>query len=75
MKTIGAGKFKEKCLSLLDEVADEHVTILVTKRGKPVALVTPVYERQIDLKESLKNSILKEEDIITPVPVKWEANS
>lgn len=34
-KTIGAAKFKEQCLSLLDRVDKEG--IIVTKNGKPVA--------------------------------------
>ena len=75
MKTIGAGKFKEKCLALLDEVAHEHETIIVTKRGKPVALVSPVTDSEASLREQLKGSILQEGDIISPVKVEWEAAS
>jgi prevent-host-death family protein len=75
MKTLGAGKFKEQCLALLDEVAHEHETIIVTKRGKPVALVSPITESEAGLQEQLKGSILREEDIISPVPIKWEADS
>jgi prevent-host-death family protein len=75
MKTIGAGKFKEKCLALLDEVAQEHETIVVTKRGKPVALVTPVTEKEQSLREKLKGSILQENDIISPVDIAWDAVS
>jgi prevent-host-death family protein len=73
MKTVAAGKFKAQCLALLDEVAREHETILVTKRGKPVARVTPVTDQEETLKEKLKGSILHEEDILSPVPVTWEA--
>lgn len=75
MKTIGAGKFKEQCLALLDEVVHEHETIIVTKRRKPVALVSPITESEADLREQLKGSILREKDIISSVSVKWEANS
>lgn len=74
MKTIGAGKFKEKCLALLDEVAQEHETIIVTKRGKPVALVSPVTEKEQELREQLKGSILRETDIVSPVDVTWDAD-
>ena len=75
MKTIGAGKFKAQCLALLDEVAREHETILVTKRGKPVAKVIAVTEEKIDLRERLRGSILKEQDIVSPIPLMWEAAS
>src|SRR5437870_11522567 len=34
MKTIGAAKFKEQCLALLDRIDPEG--IVITKRGKPV---------------------------------------
>jgi prevent-host-death family protein len=44
MKTriVAATEFKAKCLSLLDEINDQGGTITVTKRGRPVATVSPV---------------------------------
>ena len=39
MKQIAAAKFKEQCLSLLDEVDPDG--IVITKRGKPVAKLMP----------------------------------
>lgn len=39
-----ASKFKQQCLRLLDQVATTRVPLLITKRGKPVALVVPVPE-------------------------------
>jgi prevent-host-death family protein len=44
MRTIPAGQFKARCLRLLDEVAETGETIVVTKRGRPVAKVEPVVE-------------------------------
>jgi prevent-host-death family protein len=73
VKTIAAGKFKAQCLALLDEVAREHETILVTKRGKPVARVVPVSEEMTDLRGRLKGSVLREKDIISPVPFTWKS--
>ena len=35
MKTIGAAKFKENCLALLDQLDPDG--LVVTKRGRPVA--------------------------------------
>ena len=75
MKVIGAGKFKAQCLALLDKVAKEHETILVTKRGKPVAKVIPIKEAQKNLREQLKGSVLKEKDLISPISVEWETAS
>jgi prevent-host-death family protein len=53
MRTIAAGRFKAQCLRLLDEVAETGETIVVTKRGKPVAKVEPVEEPP-----SLKGSVI-----------------
>ena len=42
VRTIPAGEFKAKCLKLMDEVAATGDTLVITKRGKPVARVSPV---------------------------------
>ena len=36
VRTIAAGEFKAKCLQLRDEVNENNLTLIVTKRGKPV---------------------------------------
>lgn len=43
-RRIAAAEFKAKCLALLDDVAEKKETLVVTKRGKPVARVVPVEE-------------------------------
>jgi prevent-host-death family protein len=40
--TIPAGEFKQRCLALLDRIAQTGMPIVVTKRGRPVARVVPV---------------------------------
>jgi prevent-host-death family protein len=45
-RIIKASTFKERCLALLDQVARTGVPIIVTKRGRPVAKVVPVDDRQ-----------------------------
>ena len=37
-----AGVFKAKCLHLMDEVQKNHLEIVITKFGKPVAKLVPV---------------------------------
>ena len=44
-KTMKAAEFKAKCLDVLDQVAARHETVVVTKRGKPVAQVVPIVRR------------------------------
>jgi prevent-host-death family protein len=41
MKKMAAGKFKVHCLAVMDEVQSKRETVLITKRGKPVAKLVP----------------------------------
>lgn len=43
-RTIPAGAFKQGCLRILDEVAQSHDEVVITKRGKPVAKLVPVQQ-------------------------------
>jgi hypothetical protein len=38
--TIPAGEFKAKCLQLMDDILEKNLTLIVTKRGKPVMRAT-----------------------------------
>lgn len=42
MKKVAAGSFKARCLSLMDDVQSKRETIVITKRGKPVAKLVPI---------------------------------
>jgi prevent-host-death family protein len=46
-RSIAASEFKAKCLALLDEVAETKETLVVTKRGKPIARVIPAEPRTL----------------------------
>jgi antitoxin (DNA-binding transcriptional repressor) of toxin-antitoxin stability system len=37
MKKMAAGSFKIHCLAVMDEVQAKRETVVITKRGKPVA--------------------------------------
>ena len=71
--TIAAGEFKAKCLKLLDQVAAERKTLVITKHGKPVARLAPMPSAEGDLVGSMRGSVLWEGDIISPLDVEWEA--
>ena len=43
---ISAGKFKARCLKLMDQVNETHETITITKRGRPVAKLVPHSEEK-----------------------------
>jgi len=40
VRIIPAGEFKAKCLQLMDEVMEKKLTLIITKRGKPVMQAT-----------------------------------
>jgi prevent-host-death family protein len=70
--TIAAGVFKAKCLKLLDQVAENRETLVITKRGRPVAQVVPVPAAK-NIIGAMRGSVLWEGDIISPIDVEWEA--
>jgi prevent-host-death family protein len=69
-KRVSAGEFKAKCLALLDDVARTGDTIVVTKRGKPVAKVVPIKELE---SHSLHGSVLREGDVVSPIKMRWNS--
>jgi prevent-host-death family protein len=44
-RVVSATEFKAKCLALLDEVQQSGDSITITKRGQPVAVVSPPRRR------------------------------
>ena len=73
MKTIAAGKFKDICLKTLDEVAKTKSTVIITKRGHPIARLVP-YVKPAPA-ASLKGSILKEKGDPFSTGEKWNADA
>ena len=49
MKQMAAGKFKARCLAVMDDVNATGEPVLITKRGVPVAKVVPVSSKKRDL--------------------------
>jgi prevent-host-death family protein len=69
-KYVAATEFKANCLRLMDEVAQQRRSIIITKRGKPVAKlvpVEPVEKRSTDLFGRMAKSIKICGDIISPI--------
>ena len=71
MKEIGAAKFKEQCLALLDNLDADG--LIVTKHGKPVARVIPYQAQDSDLIGILKGKIKIKGDIFT-TGLRWDAD-
>lgn len=63
MKTIGAAKFREQCLALLDQLDADG--LVITKHGKPIARVVPYDQQDADLIGSLRHKIKIRGDLLT----------
>lgn len=72
--SIQAGHFKSKCLQLMDEVQEKHISIIITKHGKPVAKLVPLNDIPIDFFGCLKNTVTIKKDIVAPIDTSWESN-
>ena len=70
MKTIGAAKFKEQCLALLDDLGDDG--LVITKHGRPVARLLPFERRHAELIGSLGHKVKVRGDILS-TGLEWEA--
>lgn len=66
MKKIAAGAFKANCLSIMDEVQAKRETVVITKRGKPVAKLVPVSDEKDDIFGFLKGKVTIVGDIVSP---------
>ena len=73
MKSIAAGKFKNVCLKTLDDVATTKTSVVITKRGRPVARLVPYIEPV--RKKSLAGSVLKEVGDPFGTGERWDANA
>ncbi len=71
-KFIGAAKFKEQCLALLDSVGPEG--IVITKHGKPVARLVPVESESEELLGALEGALTIKGDILS-TGLEWDAES
>ncbi len=72
MKTIGAAKFKEQCLALLDRLDADG--LIVTKHGKPVARVLPFETDSAGLIGSLRHKVKIQGDMLT-TGLRWDADA
>lgn len=73
VRTLKAGEFKAKCLTLMDEVERTGEAVVITKRGRPVAQLAPLSRRPGRLFGALAGSFEIRGDIVAPIDVAWEA--
>ncbi len=73
MKTMSASVFKTNCLAVLDEVKAKRVAVVITKHGKPVAMLVPVKTAADDIFGFFRNRGRITGDVLSPVlsPDEW----
>jgi antitoxin (DNA-binding transcriptional repressor) of toxin-antitoxin stability system len=67
MKKMAAGVFKSKCLKVMDEVQAKRETVVITKRGKPVAKLVPVDTEANEIFGFLAGKVEIVGDIVSPI--------
>jgi antitoxin (DNA-binding transcriptional repressor) of toxin-antitoxin stability system len=70
MKTIGAARFKERCLALLDNLEPEG--LVITKHGTPVATLKPYARSSASLIGALAGKIEIRDDALA-TGENWDA--
>jgi len=76
-KSVGAARFKADCLRLIDEMSRDRQAVTITKRGKPVAILTPIEVKPTrSLFGAMAGSVLRYDDPFEPAcdPSDWNAN-
>ena len=71
---ITATQFKARCLRLLDEVAETHRPLEITKHGQVVARLEPLDEPVPDLKDSVTFH-LTDNELVDASMGSWEVES
>ena len=73
MKKMAAGFFKANCLAVMDEVQAKHETVVITKRGKPVAKLVPLNTETDEIYNFLAGRGTITGDIVSPAisPEEW----
>ncbi len=77
MEKISISKFKATCLSLVENVKKTGQTIIITKRGEPIAQVTPITEKEYEETETfgcMSGTATQIDDVVQPLDTEdWEA--
>jgi prevent-host-death family protein len=73
MKKMAAGEFKARCLAVMEQVRTTRESVLITKRGRPIAKLVPVAE-PVEFLGRLKGVVKIFGDIESPIesPESWE---
>ncbi len=68
---VKAGVFKDTCLSLLDQVKEREIEVVVTKHGAPVARVVSDGGHTRSARGFMSGTVLEHGDIVSPDFESW----
>jgi len=71
MKTMAAGSFKAHCLAVMDEDQAKRETVVITKRGRPVARLVPAGQDVDEIYNFLRGKGAITGDVISPAIEDW----
>lgn len=71
-RVVPATEFKATCLALLDEVARFHRSIVVSKRGRPVARLVPLDDTTPPLDGTIR-VLVDDDELLFSTGEAWEA--
>jgi prevent-host-death family protein len=64
LRSIKASEFKAHCLRVLDDVQATRTEVVITKRGKPVARLSPIRPARRSLRGAWKSMVQLRGDIV-----------
>ena len=70
-RNINASEFKARCLRVLDDVQETRIEVVITKRGKPVARLSPIGPARGSLRGAWKGMVKVRGNIVR---VDWSAD-
>ena len=77
-KMMGAAEFKAKCLRVIDKMTRDLEPVTITKRGKPVAVLSPAKpdDKPASIWGAMRGTVLRYDDPFAPAvdPAEWNAN-
>ncbi|SRR6266550_8920905 len=69
--TVKASVFKAKCLDIMDEVQQRHISVVVTKHGIPVAKLGPVVDTPPDPFGFLSGTVVNDDGLVDAEHDAW----
>ena len=76
-KTMGAAQFKAACLRVIDDMSRDGEPVTITKRGRPVAVLSPVKagDQRRSIVGAMAGSVLRYDEPFAPIaePDQWDA--